>query len=450
MEDGESRPRDPVPHRGEPARESAVRTASAMRRQLSRLLLVIATIAAVAPALSCTSTATKRRIYHFNHPVPPEDVAFRRSLDIFGNPVLKGNRAELLQNGDEIFPAMIQAIEGAKQSVNLESYIFTDDRAGAMVTNALVDAARRGIEVRVLIDGTGGHPGALADQMKKGGVDLRVYEAVKPWNLLRIGRRTHRKILVVDGTVCFTGGLGIEARWLGNARNPNEWRDTQVRVTGPVAAQMQAIFGENWTYTTGEILAGDKFYPPIAPAGDIDAQAIKVSRDDASSLAKMLYYVAIESAVKSVHIQNAYFLPDKQVRESLVKAAQRGVDVRIMVPGKHIDVPAVRRASRHHYGELLQGGVKIYEYLDTMMHTKSAAFDGIFAIIGSINFDSRSMLKNAEESITFYDRGFAAKVEAMFDADMQHCRETTYDRWRRRDLGDRLSEIFSNLFTPFY
>jgi len=445
--DGESRPRDPAPHRGEPAR---ARAASPTCRQLARLLLVIATIAAVVPALGCTSTATKRHVLHFNHPVAPEDTAFRRSLDSFGNLMVKGNRAELLNNGDEIFPAMIQAIEGAKQTVNLESYIFSDDRAGAMVTKALIDAARRGVEVRVLVDGTGGKLGALAGQMKEGGVDLRVYHPVRPWNLIRIGQRTHRKILVVDGTVCFTGGLGIEARWLGNARNPSEWRDTQVRVTGPVAAQMQAIFAENWTYSTGEILAGDKFYPPIAVAGDLQAQAIKSSRGDATSVPKMLYYVAIQSAVKSIHIQNAYFLPDAQFREALVKAVQRGVDVRIMVPGKNIDVPLVRMASRHHYGELLQGGVKIYEYLDTMMHTKSAVFDGIFAIIGSINFDTRSMLKNAEESLTFYDRGFAAKVEAMFDEDLKHCREFDYERWKRRDLGDRIAEVVSNLFSPFY
>jgi cardiolipin synthase A/B len=444
---GESRPRDPAPHRGEPVH---ARAAGARRGRLSRLLLAIATIAVIAPELGCTSTATKRRVYHFNHPVPPEDVAFRRSLDSFGNLVVKGNRAELLLNGDGIFPAMVQAIEGAKRTINLESYIYSDDQAGALITNALVDAARRGVEVRVLVDGTGGHPGKLAGQMKQAGIDLRVYHPVRPWNLIRIGQRTHRKILVVDGTVCFTGGLGIEARWLGNARNPNEWRDTQVRAAGPVAAQMQAIFGENWTYTTGEILAGNKFYPPIEPAGDLDAQAIKVSRGDASSLAKMLYYVAIESAVKSVHIQNAYFLPDQQIREALVKAVKRGVDVRIMVPGKHIDVPLVRMASRRNYGELLQGGVKIYEYLDTMMHSKSAVFDGIFSIIGSINFDTRSMEKNAEESLTFYDRGFAAKVEAMFDEDMKHCREFNYERWKRRGFDNRFLELFSGLFSPFY
>jgi len=208
--EGESRPRDQAPHRGEPACGPA---AGATRRRRSRLLLAIATIAGLATGLGCTSTATKRHEYHFNHPVPPEDLAFRRSLDSFGNLMVRGNRAELLQNGDEIFPAMVQAIEGAKRTVNLESYIYSDDKAGALITKALVDAARRGVEVRVLVDGTGGHPGALAGQMKQAGIDLRVYHPVRPWNIVRIGQRTHRKILVVDGTICFTGGLGIEGRW---------------------------------------------------------------------------------------------------------------------------------------------------------------------------------------------------------------------------------------------
>jgi len=440
LEQGESRPRDPMSTRRDPPE-------SAARRRLAISLLVIAV---TVQAMGCTSTATKRRIYHFNHPVPLEDVAFRRSLDGFGNIMVRGNSADLLQNGDAIFPAMLQAIAGAKQTVNLESYIFSDDKAGAMVTKALADAARRGVEVRVLVDGSAGHPGKLADQMKQAGIDLRVYHPIRPWTIVRIGRRTHRKILVVDGTICFTGGLGIEDRWLGNARNANEWRDTQVRATGPVSAQMQAIFGENWTYTTGEILAGNKFYPAIEPAGDVQAQAMKVSRDDSSSLAKMLYYMSIESAVKTIHIQNAYFLPDAQIREALLKAVKRGVDVRIMVPGKNIDVPLVRMASRHHYGELLQGGVKIYEYLDTMMHSKTAVFDGIFAIVGSINFDTRSMDKNAEDSLTFYDRGFAAKVEEAFAEDLKRCREFNYERWKRRGFDNRVLELLSGLFSPFY
>jgi cardiolipin synthase len=396
------------------------------------------------------ATSGKRYNYSFDHPVALEDPAFRRSLDSFGNVMLAGNRAELLINGDEIFPAYVKAIGAAKRTINLETYIFTDDQAGALVTNALLDARRRGVEVRVLIDGFGGRPGALMDKMKKAGVIAEVFDPLRPWNIHRLSWRTHRKILIVDGEVCFTGGLGIDARWLGNARNPREWRDTQVRVTGPVVAQMQAIFGEDWTYTTGDILAGEKFYPALAPTGELPAQAIKVARGDVASLPKMLYYVAMRSATKSVHIQNAYFVPDAEVRQAMVEAAKRGVDVRIMVPGKHIDIPLVRMASRMHYGELLKGGVKIYEYTDTMLHAKTATVDGLLSLVGSINFDTRSMRLNAEESLVFYDRRLAAALEATFQEDMKHCHEITYERWQRRGPVARFFELFSGFGTPLY
>jgi cardiolipin synthase len=213
---------------------------------------------------------------------------------------------------------------------------------------------------------------------------------------------------------------------------------------------MQAIFAEDWTYTTGEILAGDKFYPHIDPSGNLPAQAIKVSRGDSSSLAEMLYFVAIQSAAKSIHLQNAYFLPDDQVRDALENAVRRGVDVKVMVPGSHIDIPLVRMASRLHYGDMLQAGVKIYEYTDTMLHNKTAVVDGIFSIVGSINFDGRSMRTNAEDSVALYDSGFAARMEAVFAEDLKHCHEVTYEAWKKRGLHLRLIELFSAFFTPLY
>ena len=223
-----------------------------------------------------------------------------------------------------------------------------------------------------------------------------------------------------------------------------------VRATGPVSAQMQAIFSEDWTYTSGEILAGDKFYPRIEPAGSVEAQGIKVSRGDSSSLAKILYFLAIQSARKSIHIQNAYFVPDRQIREALVQAARRGVDVRIMIPGRHIDMPFVRMASRIHYGELLTGGVKVFEYNRTMMHNKDAVVDGLFSTIGSINFDARSLRENEEESLVFYDRDFAARLEATFEADEKYCREVTYESWKRRGFAQRVGELVSVFFQPLY
>jgi cardiolipin synthase len=394
----------------------------------------------------------KRSVYQFDHPFAVADSAFRRSLDTFGNTMVEGNRAEILNNGDEIFPAMAAAIRDAKVTVNLESYIFKNDRAGELIARPLIDAARRGVEVRVLVDGTGSsHSWPILDRMRKAGAKVYVFHSIfRLWSLYDIGWRTHRKILVVDGTVSFTGGFCIADNWLGDARNPKEWRDMMVRTTGPVSSQMQAIFSEDWTYTTGEILAGDKFYPRIARAGNVEAQAIKVSRGDSSSLAKIFYIVAIQSAEKSIHIQNAYFVPDRQIREALMLAARRGVDVRIMIPGRHIDMPFVRMASRIHYGELLTAGVRIFEYNRTMMHQKNAIFDGLFSTIGSINFDARSLRGNAEDSLAFYDRDFAARLEATFAADEKYCREVTYQSWKRRGVEQRLAELFSVFFQPLY
>ncbi len=392
----------------------------------------------------------KRDVYKFDHPFTVDDPSFRRSMDTLGTAMVGGNDAELLKNGDEIFPAMTRDIRAAKKTVNLETYIFQPDRAGRQFADAMIDAAKRGVEVRFLIDAWGSKLKGLEAELKKAGVHVRKYRPVRLFTIYKVSRRTHRKILVVDGRIAYTGGLGIDERWLGNARNTNEWRDTQVRVVGPVVAQMQAIFSEDWTYTTGEILAGEGFYPKIENAASIQAQAIKSSRGDSSSLAKMLYYVAIQSAAKSIDIQNAYFLPDKQVREALVAAVQRGVNVQVMVPGRHIDLPMVRFASWLHYGELLKGGVKIYEYRGTMMHNKTMVVDGLYSTIGSINFDSRSMSRNAEESLAFYDRGFARKMEAMFEDDRKRCQEITHEAWDKRGLVQRLAELVFWIWEPYY
>jgi len=417
-----------------------------------RVRLALALLAVVLPAAGCTLiSGDKRSTYQLERSAAVEEAAFRRSLDAFGNSMVGGNRAEIRNNGDEVVPAMTGAIRDARRTVDLESYIFKNDRAGAIFADALIDAARRGVEVRALVDGTGsGLSGPLLDRMKQAGVKAYVYHPVRLWSIYKIGRRTHRKILVVDGAVAFTGGFCIADRWLGAARNPDEWRDMMVEVHGPVAAQMQAIFGEDWTYTTGEVLAGDKFYPRIEREGSVEAQGIKVARGDSSSLAEMLYYLAIESATKSIHIRNAYFVPDRQILDALVRAARRGVDVKIMVPGRQIDVPLVRMASRRHYGELLSGGVKIYEYNRTMMHSKDAVIDGIFSTIGSINFDARSLRENEEDSLAFYDRGFAAALEAVFADDQKECREVTYQSWRRRGLEQRAAELVSAFFQPLY
>ena len=427
-----------------------------MRNPSVRVALLATVFAAAFGAGGCTVISDligseKRDVYKFDHPFTVSDPAFRRSLDTFGTAMIPGNTAELFKNGDQFFPAMTQEIRRAQRTVNLETYIFQPDEAGRQFADAMVEAAQRGVEVRLLIDAWGSKLGDLQDRLEKAGVKWRKYRPVRLITIYKVGKRTHRKILIVDGKVAFTGGMGISKKWLGNARNSMEWRDTQVRVTGPVVDQMQAIFAEDWTYTTGEILAGEKFYPkPDGPAGPVQAQAIKASRGDASSLAKMFYYVAIQSAAKSIYIQNAYFLPDKQVREGLVAAVARGVDVKVMVPGRNIDLPMVRFASWLHYGDMLRGGVKIYEYKHTMMHNKTMVVDGVFSTIGSINFDTRSMNRNAEESLAFYDSAFAAKMEEMFSDDLKQCKEITLHDFSHRGLGKRVTEVLSYIWEPYY
>jgi cardiolipin synthase len=425
-------------------------------RRYGRLLLFAAVLAGeILSSSGCTLIGNivgheKRDVYKFDYRFTVEDLSFRRSLDTLGTAMVPGNAAELFKNGDQIFPGMTKDIREAKASVNLETYIFQPDRAGREFVDAMVYAASRGVQVRLLVDDWGSKLKQFDAELKAAGVHVRKYRPVRLFSIYKVGKRTHRKILVVDGKIAWTGGLGIDDRWLGDARNTQEWRDTQVRAVGPVAAQMQAVFSEDWTYTTGEILAGDRFYPKLDPVGTIQAQAIKVARGDSSSLAKMLYYVAIESAMKSIRIQNAYFLPDKQVRDALVKAVHRGVTVEVMVPGRHIDLPAVRFASWMDYGDLLKEGVKIYEYKHTMMHNKTMVVDALYSTIGSINFDSRSMNANAEESLAFYDRGFAAKMEAMFAEDRKRCEEITYEEWDKRGLGQRLAELIFWIWEPYY
>jgi cardiolipin synthase len=386
--------------------------------------------------------------YTLNQPLTVEDPAFLRSLDNFGSVMVGGNSAELLENGDGAFPAMLKDIREAQTSVDLELYIFKPDDAGRPFADAMIATSRRGVPVRLLVDGQGSKLGSLRAELTAAGVTCKDYRPASGYS--PFGRRTHRKLLVVDGKIGYTGGFCIDHRWLGNARNKKEWHDSTVRVTGPVVGQMQAIFGEDWTYTTGEILAGDALYPKITPTGSMSAQAIKASKGDASSLPKMLYFMAIHASQKSIHIQNAYFLPDAQIRKALIDAAQRGVDVKVMVPGEHIDVPTVRMASRSEYGSLLEGGVKIFEYQPTMIHSKTLVVDGVFSSIGSINFDQRSMAQNAEESVSFYDRPFAEMLEAVFQRDLLLSKEVTHEAWKHRGTSARFAETFSRMFQPMY
>jgi cardiolipin synthase A/B len=392
----------------------------------------------------------KRTVYQYEPSYGVDSPDFRRSLDVLGTELVPSNRATLLKNGDETFDSLLTAFREAKRSINMELYIFEDGRIGAEFARTLAARAREGVEVRLLVDGFGSSLGRLEDELQAAGVRLEVYKPLRIYSLYRIGKRTHRRIVTVDGYIGFCGGFAVDDRWQGNARNPSEWRDTNIRVEGPVVAQLQHVFLEDWVHTTGEVLHGPSQFPPIEPAGDMLAQAVASSRSDQSSMAKLQYYMGIQAARKTIWIENAYFVPDRQLRQGLVAAAARGVDVRVIVPGKYIDSPNVRLASRFHYGELLDGGVRIYEYLPTMMHNKVMVVDGIWTSIGSINFVNRSMTKNGEANVSVYDRSFAAEVEKMVEDDLARCERFTKEKWKKRGLLARFGETFFWLFSENY
>ncbi len=395
--------------------------------------------------------ADKQEHYHYKTLISLQDPSFKTSTIIVGFPLVHGNQATILNNGDAIFSAMLRDIARAQKSVNLETFIIRSDKAGKPIIEALIAAARRGVQVQLLYDAVGSKLKKEDKKaLKEAGVHLRQFRPLATFRVHKLSKRTHRKLLVVDGRIGYTGGIGLAEEWMGDARTKDEWRETQVRVQGPVVAQMQTIFAENWIYCTGEVLIGDAYYPELKPAGSLDIHAMRTAHGDASAFSKMLYYVLFQSSHKRIYITNPYFIPDAQIREALAGAAERGVDVQLLLPGKINDAKLIRAASWFHYGGLLKAGVRIFEYQPTMVHAKNVVVDGLYSTIGSINFDLRSMELNSENSLGFYDQGFASQVEAMFHEDKKRCREVTLKEWKDRSYFRRLIELGARIWEPYY
>jgi cardiolipin synthase len=398
----------------------------------------------------CATSHAKRMAYHYAPAYGVADPAFVRVLRAQDGGLVGGNRAELLNNGDEFFPAIFEAIRGARHSVNVELYIYANGRVGREFAAALAAKAREGVAVRVLVDALGKRTGGLDAALRAAGVQFRVYKPVRLWQLPKTGDRTHRKIITVDGRIGFTGGFGVDDRWAGDARHPGEWRDVVVRVEGPVVQQLQRLFFQNWLYATGEIPDGEGEFLEVPPAGPLRAQAVGSTRGADVSLAKLHYYVPIQAARRRLWIENAYFLPDRDFRRALVAAARRGVDVRLVLPGRHTDIKLTRYAARSDYDELLRGGVRIFEYQPTMLHTKLMVVDSQWTSIGSINFTARSMRANAEANVAIYDPDFARQAEAVIERDLAQSREITWEDWRRRGWCDRLRESYASLYKALF
>ena len=359
-----------------------------------------------------------------------------------------GNDIKVFQNGDQIFPPMLADITAARESVHIESFVWWKGPICDQVANALATKAKQGVEVRLLVDASGGRKmdRKLARLMLDAGVQVRSFHPLRFSNLGRMNNRDHRKLVIIDGRIGYIGGFGFAKEWEGHAQDHDHWRDTAVRVSGPAVNRLQGAFCENWVEETGEVTAGEKYFPHLGAAGSTQAHVAYTSPTGSVSSVQVLYYVAISGARREVIIQNPYMLPDHEAVAALADAVKRGVDVKIMVPATgSTDSPIVQHASHHEYGALLKSGVKIWEYQPTLLHQKIIVVDGIWSCVGTTNFDDRSFQLNDEISLGIVDRNVANSLRAAFADDLRSAKERHYDEWRHRSLWHKLIDQLAYL-----
>ncbi len=376
---------------------------------------------------------------------------FLRSMGVLLGPaLLPGNKVETLVNGDRIFPAMLEAIRSAKRSVTFESYIYWKGDIGKQFADALAERARHGVKVHVLLDWAGSHKmdQESINEMGRAGVKIMKYHKPKWFHFRHLNHRTHRKLLVIDGRIGFTGGVGIADQWTGNAQDKDHWRDMHYRIEGPVVAEVQGAFSDNWTQASGEVLHGDDYFPELRPAGPYQAQMFKSSMDSGAESMELMYLLTLAAARSTVDLSMAYFIPDHQTMDHIVSALKRGVRVRIIMPGEETDSWLVRRASRANWGRILQNGAELYEYQPTMFHCKVLVVDGLWTSVGSTNFDTRSFRLNDEANLNVYNAEFAQRQVAQFEEDLKRAKRITYEEWKARPWYQKALEHTVAFFDP--
>jgi cardiolipin synthase A/B len=415
------------------------------------LLIVLATAIVTVVGINLVSDPEKEVKRRVSHEYRIDDPQFARSMGVLLGPALVGgNRIDTLLDGDEIFPAMLKAIREARKTISFETYIYWSGDVGQSFAEAIAERARAGVKVHVLLDWLGSQKmdAKLLDQMRQAGVKIEKYHPLSWYTLDRINNRTHRKILVVDGRIGFTGGVGIADEWNGHAQDPDHWRDTHYRVEGPVVAQMQAAFMDNWTKVSGAVLHDEDYFPAEEPAGPHYAQMFKSATSGGADSTHLMYLLSIAAATRTIDLSMAYFVPDELALGAIEAALKRGVRVRIIMPGPHTDATLVRGASRSTWGRILEAGAQIYEYQPTMFHCKVLVVDGLWTSVGSTNFDSRSFRLNDEANLNVYDREFAERQIRDFENDLKLSRRITLEEWRGRPLREKAWEYVVGLFGP--
>ena len=387
---------------------------------------------------------TPRIDYKVSHPVRPDSDEFLHVIQVTCQAAIHfRNKVDVLTNGAQFYPEMRDAIRAAQSSVNMEAYIFRDGEAATMITDAMIERARAGVEVRLTLDAVGSFRMGFSPtlrRLREAGCKVQFYQRMTWYRFHRLNNRTHRELLVVDGRVAFTGGAGVADQWLKPDGHRPAWRDTMARIEGPIVAALQGVFAENWLECCGEILTAPRHWPVLKDADGAQAMLVKSSPSDRSTASRVVFQLLIDGAVSGIDIQTPYFLPDKSLRRALVRAAQRGVRVRVIVPGKHTDQLLVRLASRRMYRELLTGGVRLFEYRPSMTHVKALMVDDAWAVIGTTNVDNRSFEHNDEVNVAFREAQVTGRLRRDFESDLAASDEITLEQWGRRPALEKLVE----------
>jgi cardiolipin synthase len=388
--------------------------------------------------------------YTLHGEVDVGDERFLRACEaLTGAPISHGNDVELLINGDRIFPVFLETIAEAERSLCLMTYVYWRGEIAHRVASALCERATAGVEVSVILDAVGAvkMEGSLISDMEQAGVRVVRFRPPKPYAVRRLANRTHRKIVVADGRVGLIGGVGIAEEWEGDAQDPDHWRDTHVRVRGPVVAGLFGAFAESWLEATGEVLVGEEYLPEIAelPDGAGSMQLVRSAAGVGDTNAEALYYLAVAAARERIELTASYFAPRPAFIKALGEAAERGVEVLVLVPGPHIDKEIVRVAGRLAYDELLDAGVRVFEYQPTMLHAKTLAVDGVWASVGSVNFDNRSFQLHDEATLCVQSERFAGELSEQFARDLEASEEIRPARWQGRPDRQRALERMTQL-----
>jgi cardiolipin synthase len=344
--------------------------------------------------------------------------------------LMDGNRAEIVQNG-EFFTALLESIAAARVTINFETYVWWTGDICAQLAEAFAVRAREGLEVRVMVDAMGAKKmkPRLRELMTEAGVRLVRYHPIRLKDIGQLNKRTHRKLAVFDGTTAYICGHGVASQWTGNAEDKKHWRDTGVRLHGPVVNAVQSVFTQHWVEETGEVLVGEKYFPAIELQGELKMHVLAGAPLGGVSDLELMFKMSLATAQKEIVIQNPYFIADEQTTALLKRAVKRGVEVKIMVPGQVTDSPIVNHAGHRHFSEMLNAGVRIFCFERTMIHQKIMIIDGLWSHVGSTNLDSRSFNINEEAGVGIIDEGVAAELKAAFEDDLKDCEEMKAEAW---------------------